>query len=208
MPIFARMWLQRESGEKSNFPNGAGQNTCLLPVDFCFPRENLLEALWAHHSLRDEQRKFLLGSFLEEGAKGRFRAKHPEARAGPAGHMGLGRHPPPFSFLHRCEERDFRPGKPKLLLCSSAPPPQICSPSVVMQAPLCKCSSRPARRGGKACFPSPARVTSGCPNPRGRVTSAPSALISSMADLWEDGGSKAVPGEGCRARGNAVPFCP
>lgn len=113
---------------------------------------------------------------------------------------------PALSFLHHGKERGLNRGKPKLplLFC---PAPDL-FPHAVMQVPLCKCSSEPASGEGKTCFSSPAWVTSGCAKPHGRVTSAPAMLISSIADLWEDVGSAAVPGEGWRAKGSAVAFRP
>lgn len=138
----------------------------------------------------------LLGSFLEEGVKGWFRAKQPEAREGLAGHL------PPISILHH--GKDLHRGTPKLLLCCSAPH-QLYSRSAVLRVPLCKCSSELASGKGKTCFSSLAQVTSGCAKSHSRVTSALAMLISSIADVWEGVESKAAPGEVWRARGSAVP---
>lgn len=66
--------------QKGHFSQwGRKKKTHLLPVDFFFPQEIFLKALLAHHGLREEHCKFLLGSFLEEGVKGWLRAKHCEA---------------------------------------------------------------------------------------------------------------------------------
>lgn len=80
-------------------------------------------------------------------------------------------------------------------------------------APSCGCFSASAAVSLRVVKAKPVSLVllgslSGCAKSHSRVTSAPAMLISLIADVWERGGSKAVPGEGWRARGSAVPSCP
>lgn len=81
----------------------------------------------------------------------------------------------------------------------------FCSPPKFI--PPCSCLSANASvslRAGKAEL----GLLLAALNPVAGVTSVPVMLIIWRADLWEDVGSAAVPGEGQRVRGSAVPFHP